>query len=69
MKPKNNGGNEYLKWSGLAMQGIAVILVFLFVGRFIDGKMQLETPVFTITGILLGVCYFFYSLFKAVSQK
>jgi F0F1-type ATP synthase assembly protein I len=69
MKANNSGGKEYLKWSGIAMQGIAVILVLLFVGRYFDGKIEMETPIFTITGILLGVCYFFYSLFRAVSQK
>jgi len=69
MKPKNNSGKEYLKWSGIAMQGVVAIVVLLFVGRYFDQKMENEPPFLTITGILLGVLYFFYSLFKGIKQS
>lgn len=69
MKSNNKVGKEYLKWSGIAMQGIAAIVVLLFIGRYLDKKLDYETPILTISGILLGVVYFFYSLFKGVTQK
>jgi hypothetical protein len=69
MKPNNKAGKEYLKWSGIAMQGIVAIVALLFLGRYLDDKWGFQKPVLTITGILLGVVYFFYSLFRGVMQK
>lgn len=63
---KKNRGGEYVKWSSLAIQGVATIVILLFIGRYFDQRWSIETPIFTIIGILLGTAYFFYSLFKAI---
>lgn len=69
MKAKNSPGKEYAKWSSLALQGVGAIVILLLVGKYVDDKMALSKPIFTIAGILLGVFYFFYSLFRAVNSK
>lgn len=69
MSQKPNLGREYAKWSTFAIKGITVIVGLLFLGRFIDQRYDFANPICTISGILLGVLYFFYSLFKAVTQK
>lgn len=66
-KPAKNSNSEnkaaessrdFLKYTSMAFQMIASILVFVFMGFFIDNawaKAQLGFPVFTIVGTLLGV--------------
>lgn len=66
---KPNSGKEYIKWSGVAMQGIVAIVALLFLGKYIDDSMSNSNPVGTIIGILAGVFYFFYTLFKAATSK
>lgn len=46
---------EYLKYSGLAFQMIAVILVGLWAGQKIDQWAQTRAPVFTIAGVLVAI--------------
>ena len=69
MSQKPNLGRAYAKWSTFAIQGVAVIIGLLFLGRFIDQHYNLAQPICTISGILLGVFYFFDSLFKTINSE
>lgn len=56
--PENKGGKglqDFAKYSGLAFQMIAIILVMTWVGIKLDKYFNLETPVFTVIFSLLGV--------------
>ena len=51
------------------MQGVGAIVALLFLGIYMDKKLNMTYPILTISGILLGVFYFFYSIFKAINSK
>ncbi|MEL6142305.1 MAG: AtpZ/AtpI family protein [Bacteroidota bacterium] len=46
--------NPYLKYSGMAFQMAATILVFVFLGQWLDKQFNSE-PLLLIVGCLLGV--------------
>lgn len=69
MDRKPNFGRTYAKWSTFAIQGVAVIIGLLFLGRFLDQRFDFSVPLCTISGILIGVFYFFYSLFKTINSE
>jgi F0F1-type ATP synthase assembly protein I len=52
---KSPKGKNYLKYSGLAFQFIATIIILVYTGRWLDGKVSNETPWFTLLGAVLGV--------------
>lgn len=53
--PGNKGLGDFGKYTGLAFQMIAVILVLTWGGIKLDKLIGLSTPVFTIILSLLGV--------------
>ena len=60
---------DFMKYTSMAFQMIASILVFVFMGFFIDNawaKSQLGFPVFTIVGTLLGVGASLYLILKKI---
>lgn len=57
---KNSGLQNYVKYSGLAFQMIAIILVTAWGGTKLDKLFLLETPVFTIILSLFGVAAAIY---------
>lgn len=60
--------NDYVKYSGLSFQMIALILLGFWLGRKIDGWLELSTPVFTIVLILVFLSLSFYSLIKSLPK-
>jgi len=60
--PQKNRNNAYLKYSGLAFQLAAVVGIGLFTGRWIDSKMQMEKPIFTMLLVMLFFALFLYKL-------
>ena len=72
-KPKSqrpriqNQVNEYIKYSGLAFQMAALILLGYWLGGKIDKWLELSIPVFTIILILLFL-FSFYSLIKSLPK-
>ena len=73
-KPKNQRPqsqkpiNEYVKYSGLAFQMAALILLGYWLGTKIDKWFDLSIPVFTIILILLFLSVSFYSLIKSLPK-
>lgn len=54
-KENSNGLDKYAKYSGLAVQMILIILIFVWAGKKLDEKFMDEKQVFVIVFSLLGV--------------
>jgi ATP synthase protein I len=59
-KPNHPGekGRNWIKYSGLAMQLIVTILVFTFLGQYLDGQLGTDpwlTVVFSLIGVVGGL--------------
>jgi F0F1-type ATP synthase assembly protein I len=68
-RPQNqNPINEYVKYSGLAFQMAALILLGYWLGSKIDKWLDLSIPVFTIILILVFLSLTFYSLIKSLPK-
>ncbi|HEY6064088.1 MAG TPA: AtpZ/AtpI family protein, partial [Chitinophagaceae bacterium] len=61
---ENKGLRDFGKYSGLAFQMIAIILVMTWCGIKLDKVLGLSTPVFTIILSLLGVFAGIYTALK-----
>jgi len=61
--PQKGKINAYLKYSGLAFQLVAVVCLGLYLGRWIDSKIQLEKPVFTMLLVIVFFALFLYKLY------
>jgi len=64
-----NSPNSVLKYSGLAVQMIGVLLLFTWLGRQLDSYLELKTPWFTLSFILMGLFGVMYKLIKDFSKK
>jgi F0F1-type ATP synthase assembly protein I len=62
--PENKGLNDFARYSGMAFQMIAVILVTTWGGIELDKLAKLHTPVFTIILSILGVFAAIYTAVK-----
>ena len=65
---KQNQINEYVKYSGLAFQMAALILLGYWLGSKLDKWLDLSVPIFTIILILLFLSVSFYSLIKSLPK-
>ena len=62
--PENKGLNDFAKYSGMAFQMIAIILITTWGGIELDKLAKFNTPVFTIILSLLGVFAAIYTALK-----
>ncbi len=62
--PQNKGLNDFGRYSGMAFQMIAIILVTTWGGIQLDKLTKFHTPVFTIILALLGVFAAIYTAVK-----
>lgn len=60
--------NPALKYSGMAAQMAGFAAIGFFGGRWIDGKLGFEKPVFAIGLLIFLLGVFMYKLVKDVSQ-
>lgn len=63
-KSPNKGLNDFAKYSGMAFQMFAIILITTWGGIKLDKITGNETPVFTIILSLLGVFAAIYTVIK-----
>lgn len=66
MSLKGNLG--FLRFASMAFQMIATILLFTFLGRYIDTFNVVKFNLFTVLGVLLGLSISLYQGFKSISQ-
>ena len=78
MKRKNKSDKEdskkkqftgVLKYSGLAFQMIAIILLVLYGGMKLDEYLENEFPLFTFLGAISGVVLSLYVVLKDLLNK
>lgn len=56
--------NSFARYSGIAIQMVAIIVIMTFAGVKLDEKRGSETPVFTLVLSLLGVFAAIYTAIK-----
>ncbi len=62
--PQNKGLSDFGKYSGMAFQMVAIILITTWGGIQLDKLLKLQSPVFTIILSLLGVFAAIYTAVK-----
>ncbi|WP_461451136.1 AtpZ/AtpI family protein [Mucilaginibacter sp.] len=65
---RSSGPNNYVKFTGLAFQMIAIIGVFTYAGHRIDKADQHQTQWVTALLSLIGVFISFYTVFKSLKN-
>lgn len=55
---------ELGKYTGIAFEMIATIVLFVLLGRWIDGCVKLNFPIGTFFGALIGVAASLYLILK-----
>lgn len=60
--------DNYIKFSGIAFQMIAVICLFAFFGVWLDGKFSNNFSLYTLIFSLLGVGLAMYFVIKQVTN-
>ncbi|MBR9861258.1 AtpZ/AtpI family protein [bacterium] len=63
---KVGGYSAVLKYTGLAFQMIAVVLLFTYAGYKIDEWLGLTVPIFMIIFIIAGLFGYLYKLIKSL---
>ena len=66
---KKHNANEYLKYSGMAFQMAAIILVFTLIGKQLDAYFEMEKPVLTAVLALFSVLAALYLILKDIIYK
>jgi len=64
----NKPSNDYIKYSGIAFQMIAIIGILTFIGYKIDGNKAHDTPWVTAAMALAGVFISLYLVIKSVKE-
>lgn len=62
------GSNNYIKFTGLGFQMIAIIGLFTFIGHWIDKSAQHTTQWVTAVLALVGVFIALYAVIKSVKE-
>ncbi|HPK09907.1 MAG TPA: AtpZ/AtpI family protein [Saprospiraceae bacterium] len=60
---KSSGMNAYLKYSGIAFQLAGLMIAALFIGQWLDKKMEFDKPYLTATLIILFFFGYLYRLY------
>jgi len=53
----------------MAFEMLVIIGIFVLLGRFIDKKITLELPIFTIILSLVGLAASFYQIFRRLQKN
>ena len=61
--------NQYLKYSGMAMQLFAMVAVAAWLGTYLDKRFETPKPYITILLILLFTGVFFYRLINDLNKS
>ena len=64
-----SGYNSYLRFTGLGFTMIGIILVFCFLGYWLDGLIGWKYPVLTIALSMLGIAGSMVYLFKETGRR
>lgn len=67
-QPQNNNNNAYLKYSGIAFQLAALVFIGIYTGQWIDTKMNMDKPIFTMLLVILFFALFLYKLYDDLKK-
>jgi len=70
--PQHNNSSrlqEYLKYSGMAIEMLVIIGIFTFAGYKIDSLLDLKFPLGTITGSVSGLALALFRITKSLNSK
>lgn len=67
--PSPDRANRFLKYSGLAFQILAYLLIGYFIGHFIDKKMNTEQPYYTAAGTIVFLFIAIYSIIRDILRN
>ena len=68
-KENTKGSSDYLRYTGLGISMVGIILVCCLLGWWIDGLIDWEFPAFTLILSLLGIAGAMMHLFKETGRK
>lgn len=66
---KDDSLNSFARYSGIAIQMVAIIVIMTLAGVRLDARRDSDTPVFTIILSLLGVFAGIYTAIKDFIKK
>ena len=61
--------NEYAKWSGLAFQMIATMGLCVWGGLWLDKRLGLRFPIFTLSLSMIGFGASIYYVYRGVIKR
>ena len=61
--------NNFLKYSGLAFQFLAAILMGFWLGKWLDGKYATEKPWFTMAFMMLFLVATLYKIIRDITNE
>lgn len=67
-EPKNKSVNKYIHLTSLGFQMMAVIFVFVWIGKWADGHFETDKSYFTALGSLLGLGASLYLVLKQLKD-
>lgn len=65
LKKRAFGTGPATQFMGLGLQFVLSLLLFLYVGKWVDGKLG-TTPWFMIVGVFVGASAAFYSMYRSL---
>ena len=68
-KGAGKDASDYLRYTGLGISMVGIILVSCALGWWLDGVLQWKFPVFTLVLSLLGIASAMLHLFKETGRK
>ena len=68
-KSSKDSLNSFARYSGIAIQMVAIIVIMTLAGVRLDARRESDTPVFTIILSLLGVFAGIYTAIKDFIKK
>jgi putative Ca2+/H+ antiporter (TMEM165/GDT1 family) len=66
---QNNSSNKFLKYSGAGLQMLVTIAAGVFLGRWLDEKMMMKTPWFTVGCSLFFIFAGMYLFIKGLPKE
>jgi membrane protease YdiL (CAAX protease family) len=60
--------NKYIRLTGVGLQMGVTIYLFVYLGKWLDGKYPNENDLYTMFLTLLGIVVSFYSLLRQVKS-
>jgi F0F1-type ATP synthase assembly protein I len=64
-----DSARSYGRYGALGIQMVVFIVVLAWAGNWLDGRLVLKTPWFTLLGALLGIFGALWSLFKETRKR